>query len=179
MKMLPFFLPSPARKSSTFSSVPGTFFVTFLPRQKTVKVTWGICVDFLLPLLEFPEEGEFFLYGWKSLLNLLTVRDDINLDVCDVYVWICDIGLGICDICIGDDICLGGCVCINEDAWFGGCVVAFCSIWFTTDSILLATSRRADLGSLMSTYRHLMNYNAAVNPGTVWLHMICWNLRYA
>ena len=74
MKMLPFFLPSPARKSSTFSSVPGTFFVTFLPRQKTVKVTWGICVDFLLPLLEFPEEGEFFLYGWKSLLNLLTVR---------------------------------------------------------------------------------------------------------
>ena len=41
------------------------------------------------------------------------------------------------------------------------------------NSILLATSRRADLGSLMSTYRHLMNYNAAVNPGTVWLHMIC------
>ena len=63
------FSPSPASNSSSFFSVPGIFFVSFRPRQKTVKITWRICVDFLLPLLEFPVEGEFFLYGWKSCWN--------------------------------------------------------------------------------------------------------------
>ena len=41
-------------------------FRVFSAKKKTVKVTWCICVDFLLLLLEFPEEGKFFCTGRKT-----------------------------------------------------------------------------------------------------------------
>ena len=122
------FSPSPASNSSSFFSVPGIFFVSFWPRQKTVKVTGRVCVDFLLPLLEFSLEGEFFLYGWKSYWTHYVYEMMVSTLMFLIFAFeLAILALVFAIFALGMIFALMV-VCIKEDVWLGDCFVVFCSI---------------------------------------------------